>query len=232
MDDGRECIHMARNAVRRFLVLLVVSMFVLSGCVDEREECIEVTEWYGRATTAKPVIYLYPEEETEVTVKLHYDGKLTVTYPAYEDGWTVAARPDGILTDTKTGLEYSYLFWEGECTPCYDMSRGFVVKGEDTAAFLQETLSEMGLTPREYNEFIVYWLPQMQGNAYNLITFQQEAYTDTAQLEILPKPDSVLRVFMAYKPLEAPVQIEAPEIKPFERTGFAVVEWGGTVLAD
>ena len=225
---------MVRKAVKKAgsFLLAAVLLFSLTGCVDECEECTEDTEWLENATVAKPVIYLYPEEETEVAVKLHYEGELTVTYPAYGDGWEVIAKPDGTLIDKESGLEYSYLFWEGECTPCYDMNCGYVVKGEDTAAFLQETLSKMGLTPREYNEFIVYWLPHMQGNAYNLITFQQKAYTDTAQLEILPKPDSVLRVFMVYKPLEAPVQIEAPEIKPFERTGFAVVEWGGTALAD
>ena len=225
---------MVRKAVKKAgsFLLAAVLLFSLTGCVDECEECTEDTEWLENATVAKPVIYLYPEEETEVAVKLHYEGELTVTYPAYGDGWEVIAKPDGTLIDKESGLEYSYLFWEGECTPCYDMNCGYVVKGEDTAAFLQETLSKMGLTPREYNEFIVYWLSHMQGNAYNLITFQQKAYTDTAQLEILPKPDSVLRVFMVYKPLEAPVQIEAPEIKPFERTGFAVVEWGGTALAD
>ncbi len=30
---------------------------------------------------AKPVLYLYPEEETEVTVTLDFDGTLTSTYP-------------------------------------------------------------------------------------------------------------------------------------------------------
>lgn len=49
-----------------------------------------------------------------------------------------------------------------------------MVEGEKTAAFLERVLSEMGLVPREYNEFIVYWLPKMQNNAYNLITFQKE----------------------------------------------------------
>ena len=44
---------------------------------------------------AKPVAYLYPQTETEVTVRLDYDGKLTCTYPAYADGWTVSARPTG-----------------------------------------------------------------------------------------------------------------------------------------
>ena len=41
---------------------------------------------------AKPVLYLYPEEETEVTVTLDFDGTLTSTYPDYGDGWTVTAR--------------------------------------------------------------------------------------------------------------------------------------------
>ena len=48
---------------------------------------------------AKPVAYLYPQTETEITVRLDYDGELTCTYPAYADGWTVSARPDGTLTD-------------------------------------------------------------------------------------------------------------------------------------
>lgn len=42
--------------------------------------------------------------------------------------------------------------------------------------------TEIGLTPREYNGFIVYWRPKMQDNPYNLITFQQKAYTETAPL--------------------------------------------------
>ena len=50
-------------------------------------------------TLAKPVIYLYPKEEMEVTVRLELDGNLTCTYPAYDEGWTVTARPDGTLTD-------------------------------------------------------------------------------------------------------------------------------------
>ncbi|MDF2567537.1 MAG: hypothetical protein K0R90_993, partial [Oscillospiraceae bacterium] len=84
------------------------------------------------------------------------------------------------------------------------------------------------LTPKEYNEFIVYWLPQMQNNPYNLITFQNETYTDNAKLSITPKPDSMLRVFMAYKPLDKFVEIPQQKLKSFERKGFAVVEWGGT----
>ena len=110
------------------------------------------------------------------------------------------------------------------------MTRGFCVKGEDTAAFLEYAWSKLGLTRREANEFIVYWLPLMQENPYNLITFQREAYTDGAPLEITPKPDTTLRVFMVYQSLEAPIHIPAQTLTAPERKGFTAVEWGGTEI--
>lgn len=177
----------------------------------------------------KPVIYLYPTEETKVTVKLNLDGELTCTYPVYNDGWTVTASPDGTLID-ENGREYYCLYWEGETYAEYDFSRGFCVKGEDTAAFLEDVLAKIGLAEREANEFIIYWLPQMELNAYNLISFQTDAYTDSAELEITPNPDSLLRVFMACKPLNEAVVIEPQEFVGFERIGFTVIEWGGAMV--
>ena len=182
------------------------------------------------ALTDKPVIYLYPTEETPVSVKLDFSGKLTATYPAYRDGWHVTASPDGTLTDPDTGRQYYCLYWEGITDTKYDLSHGFVIPGADTAAFLENTLAKLGLTEREANEFIIYWLPRMEGNAYNLITFQTDAYTDHAPLTVTPAPDSMLRVFMAWKPLDAPMDIEPQELTGFDRRGFAVVEWGGTEL--
>lgn len=201
---------------KQLVLLAAVAVLMLSGCESV---------FGGR--DAKPVIYLYPEEETAVTVGLDYGGTLTCTYPAAQDGvWTVTASPDGTLRDEE-GQEYSYLFWEGTCAASYDFSEGFCVSGADTAAFLEEALSSLGLNRREANEFIVYWLPQMEQNPYNLISFQAEAYTDHARLEISPRPDSVLRVFMAWKALDEPVELPAQTPPAFVRTGFTVVEWGG-----
>ena len=182
------------------------------------------------ATGAKPVIYLYPEQVSDVAVQLEYDGILDYTYPEYGGGWSVTAYPDGTLVNHADGREYSYLFWEGRVRHEYDMSRGFVVAGGDTTEFLQEKLAYMGLTPREYNEFIVYWLPQMQNNPYNLIAFQGEEYTKTAELQITPEPDSILRVFMVFRPLNEPIDLPEQTLTPFEREGFAVIEWGGSAL--
>lgn len=192
-----------------------------------------IRPWFIRKVestyAAKPVIYLYPEEETEVTVKLDCDGGLTCTYPAYEDGWSVTAQPDGTLTD-EAGQTYRYLYWEGRSEDEYDFSTGFCVAGEDTAAFLEEALAALGLTRAEANEFIIYWLPRMEGNAYNLLSFQTDAYTDHARLMVTPQPDTVLRVFLAWRPLAAPVDVPAQTLSAPSRQGFTLVEWGGTEL--
>ena len=178
-------------------------------------------------TNAKPVIYLYPEEELEVSVKLTVDGKLTCTYPDYGDGWTVTARPDGTLVDD-AGNTYNYLYWESMSDVEYDFSKGFCIKGEDTAKFLEEALEKLGLNRRDANEFIVYWLPLMQENPYNVISFQSDAYTDAAELDIDPAPDTLIRVFMAWHSSEKAVDIEEQELSSPERVGFTVVEWGGS----
>ncbi len=175
----------------------------------------------------KPVIYLYPQEETVVSVKLRLDGRLTCTYPAYQSGWRVTAAPDGTLTDA-AGKIYNYLYWEGETYAQWDMRSGFCVKGEDTAVFLEDALMKLGLNRREANEFIVYWLPLMEKNPYNIISFQTDVYTQAAELDISPQPDTLIRVFMAWKPSDAAVTIPAQELTAPMRTGFTVVEWGGT----
>lgn len=183
----------------------------------------------------KPVIYLYPETKMDVTVRLDYAGKIIADYPAYDkniNGWKVTAYPDGHLINSVDNKEYSYLFWEGipNNNINYDLSNGFVVKGENTVEFLQTTLPKLGLTAKEYNEFIVYWYPRMKDNKYNLIHFAEDEYTDVAKLNIIPKPDSILRVFMVFKPLDYNINIIPQIIPEFTRNGFTVIEWGGTEL--
>ena len=212
---GKQMIKRILKAVL-YVFIIVTLVFLLMRQLPIETYCVGM----------KPVIYLYPETETRVTVKLDLPGELTCAYPAYDGGWTVTAAPDGTLTD-EHGQTYNYLYWEGEVANEFDFSEGFCVAGSDTAAFLEDALDRLGLTRREANEFLVYWLPRMQDNPYNLIAFQQEAYTQSAKLTVSPRPDSVLRVFMAWKPLARPVDIPAQTLPGFERRGFTLVEWGG-----
>lgn len=188
------------------------------------------------STMLKPVIYLYPKEEINVSLSIDYPGDLLITYPKYENGWKVIASPTGKLINKKDGREYSYLFWEGKNKEeiQYDMTKGYVVAKDQTASFLQNTLKKRGLTPAEYNEFIVYWLPQMTENEYNLIHFAtQDEYHNRVKLNISPEPDSILRIFMVFKGLdENNIDVTPQDFEPFNRDGFTVVEWGGTKLRD
>ena len=201
---------------------------------NQRIECdmltIEPSDWEPELGVAyKPVIYLYPEEETDVSVKLILDGRLTCTYPSYNTGWKVTAAPDGTLTDAK-GQIYNYLYWEGKTNARWDMTEGFCIKGEDTATFLEDALEKLGLNRKEANEFIVYWLPLMEQNPYNIISFQADIYTDAARLQIDPAPDTLIRVFMTWYPSDEAIDIPAQELTAPARTGFTAVEWGGALV--
>ena len=184
------------------------------------------------AMVDKPVIYLYPEEKTDVHVELDLkEADLATTYPKYNNGWDVTAYPDGTLLNKADGTHHKYLFWDAVNSRTeFDFSKGFCVAGEDTESFLKEKLTAMGMTENEMNEFIVYWLPRMEHNKYNLIAFQNEAYTDACKLNITPEPDSLCRIFMAYTPLDKAVDIEPQQFEKFERKGFSVLEWGGSEI--
>ena len=181
---------------------------------------------------AKPIIYLYPTKKTKVNVKLKLSsdlGELTTTYPKYpaKGGWKVTANPNGLLSGY--GNTYNYLYWEGVCEKFpWDFSHGFVVKGSDSAKFLEKSLPKLGLNRREANEFIVYWLPKMEANKWNLISFQGKKYTDNAKLQVSPKPKTTIRVYMAFKALDKPIKVKPQTLKAPKRSGFTVIEWGGT----
>lgn len=206
-----------------FGIVLLILLILLDYCGNIMKKKFEDV---AESLEAKPVIYLYPEEETNVSVKLDYNGDFICTYPEYNNGWEVIAKPDGtLLYDNQ---EYNYLFWEGNSNIEYDFSKGFCVKGSETRKFLEEKLLELGLNRKEANEFIVYWLPKMQNNEYNVISFQTDVYTNNAKLEITPTPDTTIRIFMAYYPSNEMIDIKEQEIITPIRQGFTVVEWGGS----
>ena len=105
---------------------------------------------------------------------------------------------------------------------------------KDTAVksieFLEEKLSIIGLSDRERNEFIMYWLPILEQNEMSIVKY---TLTDELQnknaLIIEPKPDSLLRVNIDIKKVDKEIKINKQELPTFNRTGFTAIEWGGTI---
>jgi hypothetical protein len=183
------------------------------------------------AECGKPVVYLYPEQSTDVSVKVDID-KFTVTVPDYKDGWNVKAEPNGSLYNYDDGKTYDYLFWEGISDKSVDIGNyGYVVKRKNLKTFIGVSLSKMGLNRTEIKDFKEFWIPEMLKNneKYFEITFiGTEDFNKVAPLEIEPAPQSLLRVFMNYEPTNTKRVMTPQKFTKFERDGFTVVEWGGT----
>lgn len=181
----------------------------------------------------KPIIYIYPEKETNVLVKLGNPEKITCSYPKYKDeGWNVIAKLDGNLIDCASQRNLYSLYYESLAVKDIKLkNEGFIVKGKDSAKFLEEKLEILGLTEREAEEFIIYWLPKLEANNYNYIRFATTKEIDeNMPLEINPKPDTIIRVLMTFKGLEEKIDVKEQKLEQAKREGFTVVEWGGTEI--
>lgn len=214
--------------IYRIILIVIIIIMVIGGIV-----------WIYNASTApigisyKPMIYIYSEEEKEITVSLGYPENLTCTYPKYNNtyGWKVIAKTDGTLVDSVTGREYYGLYWEGINHNKKDLTEGFIVKKENITQFLEEKLSILGLNSKEAEEFIVYWLPKLQENEYTYIRFQtMEEIEKNMPIYISEEPDTLIRIMMEWKKIDKPIEIQEQTLTQKERKGFTVVEWGGTEI--
>ena len=161
----------------------------------------------------------------DVEVKLGNPQYLSCTYPKYKNGWSVTADVDGTLVDKNTGKNLYALYWEGKEVPKnINLKEGFCVKGKDTATFLEEKLSLLGLSDKEAEEFIIYWLPKMEENNYNYIRFETKEEQDKSMpLEITPKPDNLIRVMMDWKGLDEKIEVQEQNLETPIREGYTVV---------
>lgn len=178
---------------------------------------------------AKPVLYLYPEKDTNVEISFENKDYLTTTYPKYKDSWKVFAKTNGDLYD-EDGKYYYGLYWEEDLNHKVNFSSGFYVEKDNAIEFLEEKLTLLGFNDRERNEFIMYWLPILEKNGKSLVYFELTEERDSYnKLNISPKPDSLLRVAIHVKKVDKKINIKEQNLPTFERVGFTAVEWGGVV---
>ena len=228
MDEKKKIkIKISFKSIVIFIVSIIVAIFIVY-CVG----VIQELNSNGSLIDEKPVIYLYPLEDTEVSVNLKYKDDIIVSYPKYLDGWKVLARKDGTLTDLSTNRNLYSLYYESKNKVKYSIENdGFIVKREDVAKFLEEKLAILGLTEREAEEFIIYWLPMLEANEYNYVRFATlNEINENMPLEVKPNPDTIIRILMTYKGLDNPIEVKEQELITPERKGFVVVEWGGTEI--
>ncbi len=225
-DEKNEIESKIKNVNKKCAIYLVISCLLLSLSFLK-----EIT-----LNMSKPIIYVYTEKDnTPVSITLGNPELLTCTYPNYNKttGWNVIANKNGDLIG-EDGRKYYALYWEGEKTSnkmSNTINEGFCVRGKDTAIFLEEKLEILGLNEKEAEEFIIYWLPELEKNNYNLIRFQTiDEINQVMPLSIDPKPDTLIRIMMTYKGINHKSNIPEQQLVKTERVGYTVVEWGGLEL--
>jgi hypothetical protein len=173
----------------------------------------------------KPAIYLYPEHDMQVSVKLHLNGEITENDPPYGQGWDVFATKGGRIDG-----KYDYLYYEAKINSLEVPEEGWVVRYEDLGGWLDATLPRLGLNEKEKAEFKEYWMAKLpKANYYEVKLLGREFLEKNMRLEVSPEPDTDIRIILCFRPLGAPEQITEPAIITPERKGFTVVEWGGLV---
>jgi hypothetical protein len=63
-----------------------------------------------------------------------------------------------------------------------------------------------------------------------LCTFQSETFFNNFELNINPKPDTLIRIFLSIKKIDSIPDIKEQKLEKIERKGFTAIEWGGSNL--
>lgn len=199
---------LVRNSLGEYTLLLRDDLFIRGGC-------------------GKPVVYLYPEKTTIVSVAVGANVKVsTPTYPA--GGWkNVLATPGGSLT--YQGKQYGSLFWEGYGYGQYPViTNGTIVKRQNAVSTIRTQLSTLGLNQKETSDFLDFWAPKLPNAAYVRLTWFDNRQLDIlAPITITPRPQTTIRVFLDFEGLNQPVTLPQQALKHTDRKGFTAVEWGG-----
>ena len=178
----------------------------------------------------KPVIYVYPEKPMEVSVSINITkGKFSVVYPKFNENsnsWKIKANPNGDIEINNR--KYPYLFYECDSYFNQETNEGFIVDENNAEAFLEEKLKFLGLNDKEITDFITFWLPVLLKNKLSLCSFQSKEFFDHIPMNVSPKPETLIRIFLTIKKIDAPIEVKEQKLERHERKGFTVVEWGGS----
>ena len=181
---------------------------------------------------AKPVIYLYPQKDMMVSVKLTIPGIVTKSIPTYpnETGWqNILAHPDGSFE--YQGNVYHELFYETRESKVTPPKTGFIVAHNNLKSVLSTLTTKLGLLPTEQQEFLFYWLPRLKTPYVFVSVFSPEEKDFLDHVDIEPSPDVFINFILYFKGVDKPFPVKPvllPQTPP-QRNGFTAVEWGGIV---
>lgn len=181
----------------------------------------------------KPNIYIYADDQTEVTVTFDDPDLLTATIPDYTGTWKVRTGADGKLYSSD-GEAYDFLFYESESDrSLFQTEEGFVIRADERKEEFERILAQYGFNEKEIHDFTEFWCEKLDQDADYMMYPQGTETVDAAMpVQITPEPESIVRMWFAFEKCseENTANVLTAQITPFDRAGYALVEWGGLVL--
>lgn len=173
----------------------------------------------------KPNIYIYPGENTQLTVKLTFPmgGEIVTSIPEYGTGWNISVDQNGLIDNT-----YSYLFYESIQPNIWQKDEGWIIEKMELETFFRDNMIEYGFEGQEIEDFIDYWIPRLDDFLYYSVFPQTSEIIDNViELEFSKQPDNMLRLFYVVKGYnQIQEELIEPTIDSFNREGYFVTEWG------
>lgn len=186
---------------------------------DDDDECDTCNMVY------KPNIYIYPNEQIDLSVKLNFPmgGKIVTSIPEYGTGWNVVVDTSGLINST-----YSFLFYESTQPDVWQRNYGWIIQIDKLESFFRQNMTDYGFNEREINDFIEYWIPRLNDYPlYSIYPQTKSIIDEVIQLDFSKQPENILRLFYVIKGQnQLQEKLTEPTIDSFVRIGYFVTEWG------
>jgi len=213
------------NWVFCFVVIFAVITMVLpmQSCdpEDDEDKCDTCL------VLKKPNIYVYPEQNIELSLEIEFPqgGQVVTSIPEYGNGWLVNIDTTGLINNN-----FTYLFYESIQPNHWQKKNAWVIKKQELETFFKTNMTNYGFLGQEIDDFIEYWIPLL--NEYNYFIIYPQTSNDIEKLVRLNfslEPDRVLRLFYFIEGKNTLTK-DLPELPvpdfTFLREGFFVCEWG------
>ncbi|MBI4067139.1 hypothetical protein HY407_02055 [Candidatus Gottesmanbacteria bacterium] len=163
-------------------------------------------------------LYFYPLEKTALDVTL--PDQSTVHLEALPDG-----------TFNIQNQTYSSLAYNLKKTTYTPPEKGRIIDGSNLKQELQKIADELHLKTTEKSDFLSYWQQSLpQSPFYFVSLFPESEALKLTGWHIKPPPDSEIRYLFYFKPLtKKPTLNYSYHFTPIPRSGFTVLDWGGTI---
>ena len=197
------------------------------------EECVEYEvdiEIVDCDVADKPNLYLYPDGDTEMSVRVDHGHKQDIVAsepPHGDDGWSGIAHPDG--TFTQEGDRAPFLFYEVSLAPwqgrTHQREAGWCIAGgPDAVDDMAKILEKYDFNAGEVDDFVEAWRHDLPPAAAYTVYPQTEV---AHMAELVMEPElPVDRLWLLVEEGSGCAPLFEPDVKPMDRRGAHGVEWG------